>query len=335
MKKQRKTDNIYLYAAALQDHMSRKLITLPKLKHNGLSLAQKLGLVPSPPKPISQQDWEEIENKAKSRNIQACVCPICLESFKHQEHIILNCSHIYHKQCLESFEKISKQKQCPICRKQDYEKKKYLLANEQFKLQSIIKIQKYYKGYKQRIRFFEMLCDMNYKPQAHLFKRKLLCYKLVRVSRRMQINLMNQTQKAQQAVDKLSSNYQQKLEQMQNNLEQIRILKQQNLEEKQQIIPQQLTKIVDWQVVRQKIITRKEFDCTICFQNMINTKVYILSCSHIFHAKYKYDQILAVQIHLRDINYLSIILVQFVDNNTKNSTATTNDLYIIYDSYQE
>ena len=43
-------------------------------------------------------------------------CPICTEEFEDINKIIqLKCNHIFHKECIEHWEKIKNS--CPLCRK--------------------------------------------------------------------------------------------------------------------------------------------------------------------------------------------------------------------------
>lgn len=37
--------------------------------------------------------------------------------------VLLSCSHVFHKQCMASFERFARNKCCPLCRVQWYEKK--------------------------------------------------------------------------------------------------------------------------------------------------------------------------------------------------------------------
>lgn len=45
-------------------------------------------------------------------------CPICLNSYKNGDILLLSCSHIFHSKCIQSFEKFNENSihLCPICR---------------------------------------------------------------------------------------------------------------------------------------------------------------------------------------------------------------------------
>ncbi|TNV73938.1 hypothetical protein FGO68_gene14761 [Halteria grandinella] len=275
-----KQDKFCINAAALQDHLSRQIFKLPKINPKQLSLAQKLGLVPSPPKPLNQEEWQQIEEQSlKREDISNCICPICLEKFRMQQHVILSCSHIYHKACLESFERVSQTKQCPICRRQDYEKKNFMIANKKYKIQAIIKIQALFRSFRCRKRFYERMVQNGYKPENPLLRRKLIFYKMSRISSKMSKTLQHQGSMAQKAINQLGENFIVKQEQMENNLNQIMQLKQNNA-----MISLQPIEKVDWQSVKKSALDRKDTECTICLQSMVNCKVFLLSCSHMFHA---------------------------------------------------
>jgi hypothetical protein len=101
---------------------------------NKLTLAERLGLVDKPPEPLSQTEWVQIEktffNRVSSKQIKEETCPICFENLQFAEQTILSCSHVYHKTCLESFERFMRNKgsdkACPICRKENYDKKPFV-----------------------------------------------------------------------------------------------------------------------------------------------------------------------------------------------------------------
>ena len=84
-----------------------------------LTLAMKRGLVKPPPPKLTEKEWDSIESQSKTRHQDSC--PICREQFKLSEQVILSCGHVFHRQCLRSFERFvrSSKRSCPICRKQN------------------------------------------------------------------------------------------------------------------------------------------------------------------------------------------------------------------------
>ena len=63
-------------------------------------------------------DWEKVEAKAKAMNQKECA--ICIDSLSshHKQKYILSCGHVYHKHCLDSFERfdLAGTNKCPMCR---------------------------------------------------------------------------------------------------------------------------------------------------------------------------------------------------------------------------
>jgi hypothetical protein len=93
------------------------VIVAPKL-----SLAQQRGLVAAPAKPLSASDWDAVEATAKHRaattikdaggrmrpSADGACCVICMEPFGLREQVLLSCSHVFHRNCLESFERYAR-----------------------------------------------------------------------------------------------------------------------------------------------------------------------------------------------------------------------------------
>ena len=84
--------------------------------YSKLSLAQRRGLVAQPAAPLTVDEWKKVVEKAKERVKNETTCPICMDDFKLKPQLVLSCSHYFHQECLESFEKHSGVKRCPVCR---------------------------------------------------------------------------------------------------------------------------------------------------------------------------------------------------------------------------
>jgi hypothetical protein len=70
--------------------------------------------------------------------------------------VLLSCSHVLHAQCLASFERHTRTKCCPLCRKQGYQKIIIRDAEEAFQHTCAIKIQAAARGWLARRRVWEM-----------------------------------------------------------------------------------------------------------------------------------------------------------------------------------
>ena len=66
--------------------------------------------------------WEKIKQTAINRN--ETDCSICMELLSEKKCVLLDCTHIFHSDCIQSFERFSLRSStiCPICRSEDYDK---------------------------------------------------------------------------------------------------------------------------------------------------------------------------------------------------------------------
>ncbi|WIA37624.1 hypothetical protein OEZ86_014525 [Tetradesmus obliquus] len=169
-------DGCLAFAVALQDHFSRTL-QLPggpkrmptQLPGAQLTLAQRRGLIPKPDKLLSQEEWSAVHSLARQRDdCSASNCAICLEPFKAEQQVLLSCSHVFHQQCLASFERHVRVKACPLCRKAWYQQLIISDAAEAYRHTCATRIQAAVRGWLCRKSLSRLLQDA---PQAHGLKR--------------------------------------------------------------------------------------------------------------------------------------------------------------------
>lgn len=269
--------------------------------NKGLSLAQKLGLVEKPPQPMTYEEWKDIETKIEKREDDCENCPICLEGFRvPNSQVILSCSHTFHKACLSSFERHSRTRACPICRRKDYEKKSFDKGFSNYMKKSVIKIQKWARGYIIRRWFYEDLINKGYKGKSTLFKRRLIGYKLGKLSKRWDDSQRKKKKETDDVFKEISKNAEigNNLIEAITNLEAVR---RQNKETLNEITPQIMALAsndkavlvkktvgvpeIEWNTIVQKAKDRCDKDCPICYMKFGgNKKLTLLDCSHVFHA---------------------------------------------------
>jgi len=261
-----------------------------------LTLAQRLGLVEKPPKPLSNEEWVQIEEKNKKREDHHS-CPICLEGFKTPNNqIILSCSHVFHKTCLSNFEKFSKSKVCPICRRQNYEKKNYDQGFMTYLTNQIIKLQKMVRGFLVRRKLYLEL-QKTYKATSTLFKRRLLGFKLQLLNEKMSKKVRTRQKETEKLFVEIDKNLDDKND-FSSKLLEIQNIQKQTMENIQAVIPtitQKKNLVIEnnhqhtelsgkWKEIHKVAVLRNEHNCAICFGDLKNgKKLYLLNCTHLFH----------------------------------------------------
>lgn len=69
------------------------------------------------------------------------LCSICIAQ------VLLSCSHTFHAVCLSSFERHSGSRSCPVCRREQYQKKGIDDGLNAYKVTCAIKIQAVARGF--------------------------------------------------------------------------------------------------------------------------------------------------------------------------------------------
>ena len=239
------------------------------------TLAQSRGLIKGP-KIISEDEWKKIELTHEQREYgrgTEVICPICCDSLGMKAQHILCCSHVFHTDCLESFERFIKSsvdRTCPMCRKPQYQKKKYYRGVKLHRHHSACKIQSYFRGYVCRVKFSKELVKFygtgaGNRERAHNFFAN-------RVGNATN-KLVQHIQRKEDAVDALFAELDQ------------------SLAISRSIFggTEELKDGVRWDNIREQALIRCEENCPICMCNFATTKrkrkKVLLSCTHVFHEK--------------------------------------------------
>lgn len=238
-----------------------------------LTLAEKIKLIPQKPQPLDQNAWNDVKAAAiKKENIFTC-CAICLQDFKLESQLLLNCKHAYHKSCFLNFEMHTNDKKCPLCRNLNYE---YIEINEgadKFINNTAIKLQKRLRGALARIKFWKMVIDNKVKLRSERLNVKLLSYRMACLNQKMnkvaklqhqvQLDDMKSTEKVLLNTKDLVTAYYTALKNK-NNLLVIKPKKE------------------NWRDIKNVFSERGNSTCSICLTN-ITMRFSLLSCSHGFH----------------------------------------------------
>ena len=88
-----------------------------------LTLAQRMGLAEAPEPELTPSEWDAIAAISRERDASRQPCVICQEEFRNTKQVLLSCGHVFHRACLRSWERHSKSRCCPVCRKLHYRKR--------------------------------------------------------------------------------------------------------------------------------------------------------------------------------------------------------------------
>lgn len=243
-----------------------------------LSLAQKLNLVPAPKAPMEVKDWENVLNVARTNNQIYENCAICLEPFRAEHQVLLDCCHVFHKHCLQTFERLEQCRSCPMCRNKDYQRIDVDEAAVTYLNKCATLIQSNFRRLKAEVGFQRMLKQVDSKALPDSLKRKSLIFKM----KQMSISAYKSMRKSKKNITKfvtLDSLDPTRLADL-NELMTAYISKYREIQQGKK----QTTEQTDWDQIAGKFYSRKEHDCSICLAGFSsNNQTYLLSCSHGFH----------------------------------------------------
>ena len=111
-----------------------------------LTLAQRMGLAEAPEPELTASEWEHIAGISRERDASRQPCVICCEPFKDERQVLLSCGHTFHRQCLRSWERHSKSRNCPVCRKQHYRKRGIDDGANLYREECTVQIQAAFRG---------------------------------------------------------------------------------------------------------------------------------------------------------------------------------------------
>ncbi|TMW57432.1 hypothetical protein Poli38472_003357 [Pythium oligandrum] len=233
--------------------------------------------VEAPPPKLSRDDWERCENQALERGDVNHPCSICRESFGVQEQVILSCSHMFHLACIQSFERFlrTKQRVCPLCRKDNYQKRATVKGAVIHRDKCALRIQTMFRGFRERRRLDSLWHQFYRQGKGDpVRRRRFLANRIGKTTDR----LVGAMRARDDSIDALLAEFDKTLS-----------LSRQVFDPSQ---PQTdddpsfpTRRGVDWLAVFEKARLRDERECPICINafSVDMTNVTLLSCSHCFH----------------------------------------------------
>ena len=223
----------------------------------------------------SDSMWSEAMRLSQYRKDCYHPCAICHQDFKLRPQVILSCSHVFHKACLFSFEKLldnNKQRRCPLCREEGYEKRDYNHGIEVYKLRSCVKIQSFW-----RMILCQERCEQLFRQQSSLttchtfFKRRITLRRLALTNRVMKKEVHDHEQRVRDALMNAD---------MAISFSRSLFGSSRDICAVQEFI---------WSRAKSKAIERGIFLCCICREeagpSLHKTSFVVLPCSHVLHSK--------------------------------------------------
>ncbi|XP_054478698.1 RING finger protein 32 isoform X2 [Anoplopoma fimbria] len=242
-----------------------------------LTLAQKLGLVASPAGRLTEDDWTQVKARSVQEGDSAHPCAICREEFCLQSQVLLSCSHVFHRACLQAFERFCGRRCCPMCRKEQYETRVIHDAARLFRHQCATRIQACWRGYLARKRFRQLRKSIW--PKDKQLRRKFFEAKLQELNDSFVRYCHTDTEAFLSDINRSLSSSRRVFQQ---------------LERKHVSEPQER----DWDRIQSQVVQRGVWDCPICLTALCSQSLpteagtsshqqrrptVLLSCSHIFH----------------------------------------------------
>ncbi|RUS70065.1 hypothetical protein EGW08_022171, partial [Elysia chlorotica] len=216
-----------------------------------LTLAQKFGLVQAPKQLLSETEWSGVKDKSNKRDDSGEPCVICKEDFGLQEQVILSCSHVFHRACLQAFERFTGRKTCPMCRHEQYQTRVIHEGARVYRHKAAARIQANWRGYVVRS-WYKKLRE-TVPPKDPLLKKKFYEEKLSGIVDRM--------------IKSIDVNMVDFLREIDNSVEQSRAVFSQWDALHNPVTPEM------WDAIQLKAVERGDVDCPICL-----TELH-LSCS--------------------------------------------------------
>ncbi|GCC31901.1 RING finger protein 32 [Chiloscyllium punctatum] len=251
-------------------------------KPSGLTLAQKLGLIDAPKALLTDNEWQLVKKRSVQQGDSAQPCAICREEFGMQEQVLLSCSHVFHRICMQAFEKFSGRKSCPMCRKEQYQTRVIHDGARLYKIKCATRIQAQWRGYIVRKWYKELRRTVP--PKDKKLRRRFYEDKLQEINDRL-------VRSCEVDIEKLFSEIDQSVATNRRVLQQL---------ERRHV---HLISEEEWEQIQLKAILREVFDCPICITPLDHFRsttchetadrrencgpsvrqTVLLSCSHIFH----------------------------------------------------
>eukprot|EP00079_Xenopus_tropicalis_P027008 XP_012821136.1 PREDICTED: RING finger protein 32 [Xenopus tropicalis] len=238
-----------------------------------LTLAQKLGIVGAPALPLTHEEWIKVKQRSVDQGDSLQPCVICKEEFGIHPQVLLSCSHVFHRACLEAFERFTGRKTCPMCRRNQYQTRVIYDGARLYKAKCATRIQACWRGYIVR-KWYKQL-RQTIPPKNPKLRRKFFEEKFTEVTDRLLRSFSTNIEVFFNEIDHSLANSRKVLRQVEGS-------------RASQISEE------EWERIQIKAARQEISDCPICIMPLCYSSdtqrngqllrpVVLLSCSHVFH----------------------------------------------------
>ncbi|XP_007951668.1 RING finger protein 32 [Orycteropus afer afer] len=244
-----------------------------------LTLAQKLGLFEPPPLPLSTDEWEKVKQRSITQGDSMQPCPICKEEFELHPQVLLSCSHVFHRACLQAFEKFTNKKTCPLCRKNQYQTRVIHDGARLFKIKCATRIQAYWRGHVVR-KWYQNL-RKTIPPKDAKLRKNFFEEKFTEISHR------------------ILCSYDTNIDELFSEIDHCLAINRSILQQLEEMCGHEITE-EDWEKIQIQALHQEIYECSICLtplsfnssfhsgssgksRNEHPRETVLLSCSHMFH----------------------------------------------------
>ena len=217
--------------------------------------------------------WEEAAKLSELRSDSFHLCSICQQHFGLRPQVLLSCSHVFHKACLQSFEKFLdnlRHRKCPLCREANYDKKNYDGGKKAYKIMCSVKLQSFWRMVQCSKKFETSLAE-HYKTKNcdSRLRRRFLLKHLNHANREVKASLETRARRIDDVLAACESSL---------ALSKSVFMKLDGESELSQWM---------WRDSKRKALQRESLCCCICLEeaatNREKESLMLLPCSHVFH----------------------------------------------------
>ncbi|XP_070536117.1 RING finger protein 32-like [Ptychodera flava] len=245
-------------------------------KPQPLTLAQKLGLVEAPEQLLSDEQWKNVKDKSNEREDSKEPCVICKEDFGLVEQVLLSCTHVFHRNCLQAFERFTGKKTCPMCRRAQYQTRVIHEGARHHRQKCATKIQACWRGYV--VRSWYLKLRETVPPKDPKLRKKFYEEKLHHIT------------------DRILNSYDTRVDDFLSEIDRSIAASRDVFRHFEESSFREISE-AEWEAIQLKAIQRENMDCPICIMPLETPglekspetgpshgrRTLLLSCSHVFH----------------------------------------------------